>query len=64
MKLVVYLDVQMVELSAVLMVLMMVVLKDDAMVERMAVDSVPHLEIRLVVQMELRRAERTVEKMA
>lgn len=64
MKLVVYLDVQMVELSAVLMVLMMVVLKDDAMVERMAVDLVPHLETRLVVQMELRRAERTVEKMA
>lgn len=61
---VVYLDVQMVELSAVLMVLMMVVLKDDAMVERMAVDLVPHLETRLVVQMELRRAERTVEKMA
>jgi len=54
----------MVELSAVLMVLMMVVLKDDAMVERMAVDLVPHLETRLVVQMELRRAERTVEKMA
>ena len=54
----------MVELSAVLMVLMMVVLKDDAMVERTALDSVPHLEIRLVVQMELRRAERTVEKLA
>lgn len=45
----VYLEVQMVELSAELMVLMMVVLKDEAMVETMVVDSVRHLEVCLVV---------------